>query len=49
MGYDKIFDFGIVVDLLEDVKRKSIEAGDHQKSEESNATDAELNKKEPRA
>lgn len=49
MGYDKQFDLGMVVAELEDVKRRSIDAGDHQKSEESNATDAELERKKPRA
>lgn len=46
MGYDKPFDFGIIVGLLDDVKRKSIEAGTDQKSSGSISTDTELKKKE---
>lgn len=46
MGHDKPFDFGIIVDLLDDEKRKSIEAVTHQKSNGSSSTDSELKKKE---
>lgn len=44
MGYDKPFDFGINVDLLDELKHKSIEAGTDQKLNRSSLTDTELKK-----
>lgn len=48
MGYDKPIDFGINVDLLDDVKQKSIEAGSHQKSNGRISRDNESKQKEQR-
>lgn len=50
MGHDKPFDFGTIVDLLDDVNRKSLEPGTetHQKSNGSSSTDSESKKKEQR-
>lgn len=48
MCFDKQFEFGKILDLLDDVQQKSIEGGTDQKSNKSSSTDTELKKNKQR-